>query len=439
MTEHDLLESRVRSGLAVLADAVPIPSPAGVPRLAPAPSRHRGGWFVPAAVGACVVLVVLGVVLLNGGPWRTTVAPADPRRPATVPRVFGGDNLLTASVQRAPAGRAAVVISEEFDEYLFMESAQTLVVGADSNSYRTLGSNDYSGELYFSAQLSWDGRWVAAGLQDGDIRLLDLETGDERRIRVPGGDGMTGILAAAPDWRHLVAGVWVQDPNGGSPTLRPYLLDLRTGDAMPLFDDTVKAAAFSPDGTRIAVQAVGRIYVVNLAGRQLSSIATGSADLAGDGAWSPDGRFLVTVERSSDNEWPWPPDTVRFVPVDPATPKAEIPPTLRAHVRNVVGWRSTDELVLGEHRPDNALIVRDVRTGKSRVLAAMPFIGGVDSAALGLLPDLTTRPVGGEDRGPWPMWFVVPLVVVGSVVAAVVAGIVWLARRRRRLRLDRAP
>jgi dipeptidyl aminopeptidase/acylaminoacyl peptidase len=59
------------------------------------------------------------------------------------------------------------------------------------------------------------------------------------------------------------------------------------------------AIAWSPDGTRLAVVAEGRLAVVNSDGSNWQAVTTGDVD-AREPAWSPDGRRLAFVRGSTD-------------------------------------------------------------------------------------------------------------------------------------------
>jgi len=379
-------------------------------------------------VAAGVVLVVLGAVA-GAGSWRATLAPARSGGPATVPReLTAGNPLLTASVRQSPGGRASVVVTNEFDKIGgFFEYGQTAVVGAYRNTYRTLGD----GDVHRSPRLSRDGRRLAVGTSTGTVRLLDLETGAERRIPLPRRSGETVVLGFSPDGRHVVAGTAADSEDSVGSVETASLLDLDTGDVVPLVEGA-HSVAFSPDGSRIAVQTETKILIVDHRGRPHGELRTPNGSMVGDGAWSPDGRLIAVVEpdASGDNSWPWPPDTIRFLPVDSATPVAEIPRPIRAYVYNVLGWASSEKVVVSERKhPADQLTVWNLKTGERKVLAESHMIGGVNSAALDLLPELATRPTGFADHGPWPTWLVVPLLVVGLAILLLVVCVV----RSRRL------
>src|SRR4029453_16828616 len=104
-----------------------------------------------------------------------------------------------------------------------------------------------------------------------------------------------GVHAFSPDGRSISWST-VEYPMESYVGLN--LLNLATGKSRRLFAEPFWAAAFSPDGQQIAVQAASRldqIVILDRSGRETTTFDV-KGTLAGANAWSPDGRLLVTIE-----------------------------------------------------------------------------------------------------------------------------------------------
>jgi WD40 repeat protein len=110
-----------------------------------------------------------------------------------------------------------------------------------------------------------DGRWLAAGLDDGTVSLRDADTLRERRILdTPGKNVEVGDLAFSPDAKTLA----VLHLRGNV-----RLFDVRTGKALGevKYDKTWAASvAFSSDGKTVAVGGVHGIEILTY-GKELQS------------------------------------------------------------------------------------------------------------------------------------------------------------------------
>lgn len=184
----------------------------------------------------------------------------------------------------------------------------------------------------YAPEPSPDGRWLAFArrIPNGTVSwrghewgprtalwLRDLITGDERLVMDPiefdhaegGGGGTLPSYAWAPDGRSIVIS------QGG----RIRRVDITTGDVATIpfearvlrtiserahgafrIEDGPFRAQFlrwhtaSPDGRRLAFQAVGRIWVMDLPGGKTRRLTPADfTDFEYAPAWSPDGRFLA--------------------------------------------------------------------------------------------------------------------------------------------------
>jgi hypothetical protein len=142
--------------------------------------------------------------------------------------------------------------------------------------------------------------------QKGDTEgsLLDLSTGQVRRLPFPGPQAAGGCFLK--DRRYVI----VSGMDGDSVALRPYRIDLKTGECKALGGSTFETGfamfpALSPDGNTIAISKMDptfgllkfQIYLVDL---KTSAVKTVGAPL--DGAflnWTPDGNHLILTVRKT--------------------------------------------------------------------------------------------------------------------------------------------
>ncbi|GAA3292745.1 hypothetical protein Dvina_35315 [Dactylosporangium vinaceum] len=412
-----------------------------------------------AAAGTAVLLVFVAIVL-PGVPPR--VRPAPPTHPgrhtaATVPDRFAGYSVFTSTVQRSAPGRAVALYGYGSGALLTM--FQQLVVGADADTYRRIDDWDRRGRP--AGLLAPDGTRVLLGDDAGptpDLLLVDLTTGRERSVPL-GGALEVRLLAWSPDGRYVAYSATTRDPapgDGGTVgydvqqggTLR--LLDLSTGDSREFASvRRPSAAAFAPDSARVAVQEAQRVHLLQLDGHEdrVVTVAPGRG-LAPRVGWSVDGRLLATVPwdgTASDD------GTVLGVAVSGGdvgfvalTPGAPPPPAPAADVVRVLGWRDADHLVVAVAPGGHELELAEVAlaSGERRVLSrfdpglscelGMQHCEILDlQLATGLVPELTVRPAGSPDRGPWP-WSL--RMLVAALIAAALLFALYLSRRRAAVR-----
>src|SRR5690349_22119889 len=151
--------------------------------------------------------------------------------------------------------------------------------------------------------LSPDGTRVAVGDHDierPDVVVVDLSTGEATRHALPQGRSVVPV-AWSSDGETLASLVSDEPTNpysGGRITGAIAVSDLADDAAEVLdLDGSATAAAFSPDGSELAVEQSGGVTVVDLQDGDRRSLAVDGV-LAGPAAWSPDGRLLAvtTVE-----------------------------------------------------------------------------------------------------------------------------------------------
>jgi hypothetical protein len=371
-------------------------------------SSNRVRWWVRGAVLVPAVLVAL----LPAG--DVAIGAADR---ATLPEELAGYSYLTASVSRSAPGRAIALYQHGYGVE-FMDFPQAVVAGADGEATRRLDvaedrPSEFGQDEPAPMLLSPDGSRVAVGTYDAaepDLFVVDLSDGSVAEHSVPVVRSAVPVAWSADGERIAYLGSGRStDPHSGVPTYGNLgVLDLADGRAEILpAGQGATAAAFSPDGSELAVQRLaGPLQVLDARGesvRRTLSKPHGHALDAPD-AWSPDGRLLAVADGN----------TVAFV--DPSGAGAPTPPTLDLSWHRMLGWTAADRIVLLVPEPRGAVDphrqwITDVPLdgGEPRRLASVPTGGGnyaVDRFQLagGLLPDAEVTETGFVDRGPWPVW-----------------------------------
>lgn len=423
----------MRDLFATLPDDAPPPLPPGyldsvLTRGRRSDRRRRAGMAL-----AWVLVVLLAASLVIPGA-RLLSRPATPSDRPSLPDRFAGYSVLTATVSKAPPGRAIALYGYGNGELFNM--FQSLVVGADGNTYRRVDALE--GRDRPTALLAPDGTGVLLGDDrgaTGDLLLVDLTTGRERSIPIGDPVGVR-LLAWSPDGRYVAysaAPVTRTDEFGSVKFVDPQvaragtlrLLELSTGRSTTVAAITPAwTAAFAPDSRRLAVQVDQKAHLIDLDGREFGSVdIPAGRELAADVGWSPDGSVLATV--------PWfgngPKDVaggtghgvflgkagaVEFVPVADAGP---VPATV-PDVVQVLGWRSAGAVIVATVDADGFVSLAEVQvaTGTRQVLTRFDTGRNCELGwetchvfdlhlATGLvLSDLTVRDAGRARRGPWP-------------------------------------
>lgn len=413
-----------------------------------------GGRRLPLVVSGLVLLPALVLALWpHGGP-----APAGADDVAGIPERLAGYSYLTGDVSDSPPGRAVALFQHGWGVE-FMDLPQAVVVGADADVYRRLDLAERRAGPENQGDpgpmlLSPDGGSVAVGEHDSgrpDLLVLDLGTGAVERHRVPGGRSLLP-LAWSPDGSrlaYLLSETATSTLSGMPPEGDVGVLDLATGQARPVAGaERVWTAAFSPDGSELAVQhpdaAGGGLQLLDLAGDRPRDVELPDGHhLDGPDAWSPDGRLLATarapypcldlVEETEalacHQAWESTPDVVGFVPA--GTDDQQVPaPVGTTRQGRVLGWTSTREVVVlaAAEGPDHAgpdelwLAAVSVDDGTAHRLSTVTTDNGDYGVgrfqlATALLPDLEVRAAGDPDRGPWPTWVRVGLALLAAAAA----------------------
>lgn len=254
-------------------------------------------------------LLVSSQNTLNGSVWRTTLVDAASGRHVDVPYFYcswssdGAREMVCSSSQsvekRDPAG---VYFGVDGGFYSFdptswevkaIKGCDRTTETWDASAHVAVSSVDYGVirvtaldgrfsprkiSLGFreiaSMRLSPDGKWIALSLgtnrpkqdkdRSPDTWILRIDGTGRRRI------GRGGTPRWSPDGRKLLV-------VGGS-GVRTWIseLDVASGDSRVLAapGDGYEGAAYSPDGTRVAVSSDSRLYLANRDGKVLRVLST---------------------------------------------------------------------------------------------------------------------------------------------------------------------
>lgn len=465
------LATRIRRGLVEYADATPVPDPPSF--VAPeSPQRRR---LSPALAAAAVTATVLAVTVIAvtgpiGGGGRGTV-PGATEDPPTLPDRFAEYSITTGTVADSPPGRVIACFLYNTEE--FWDPPQVVVLAADADRYRVVTAADTGRRPLWERRpvlLSGNGERLAVGSGDratSAIPVVDLLTGVTTEHAVEAGSRVD-LLAWSPDARWLVYAIRPFQESTAFPGLHArggqlWALDVHSGQTQRLgateIPDSVAQAAFSPDGSLLAVQAGGpdgaehrqrfgeSVVIVRFTDARI--VATAPVPpyyrLAGPAAWSPDASRLALVAEGysrPEQAEPWLRTLERTeAGVWSAGPEAApgVPDGL------FLGWQSRDRVVLHGQagdpaQPLGAILAVDVDgsalTELSRIEVEARSDMNLTSMQLAyvLLPDLQVRPAAEPNRGPWPTW----LRAVAAITALLAVGAAWasvaVVRARRRTR-----
>ena len=409
---------------------------------------------VPRFLGLCAATVVVAF---------GSVAGVEVDRPDagdfSVPRQMAGYSYVTGSVSASAPGPAVALFQHGFGVE-FMDYPQAVVLGAGGDTYRRVDLAEQRAGAETQGDpgpmlLSPDGRYVAVGDHDTaqpNVAVVDLTTGDTTTHPLPQGrsvvpvawsaDGRSMALLLSADATNPYSGGLIEGDVG--------VLDLGTDRTEVLDGGDASAAAFSPDGSALAVQrsgANGRELVIVEGDDERVVGADGL--LAGPSAWSPDGRLLAitTLDPSLAPAPPGDPGIPTGLSfVDATGAGGEVPEPVELRVSGpgrVLGWDGNDEVLMlldgGGGDPccgsdDLTLSTVPLDGSSPRTLMTMSGVSSygvgrfqLASAAADRLEVVTPDAV---DRGAWPVAMRIVLALLAGLAVWVVAAIVARVVRR---------
>lgn len=380
----------------------------------PPPRRHR---LVPVAA-ALAVFAVLFIVVVR--PDRVLFQAASDGGSSSqtwaFPDQFAAYSYLTASVSESPPGPVIAYYNHGYGVELF-DYPQQLVLSAFTDRYRRV---DVAEASPGSALLSPTGDRVAVGsrIPVTGLSIVDMLTGQTKLFETP---HPFMPVAWSPNFRYI-AGVWQGWQHDGGPLM---LFEIDTGRVTQLGYEDVSMAAFSPDGSELAIQNGNELLVIDLFGAVRRKLGSGPQLLLNGASWSPDGKLLMTWQNDHG---------ISFA--DATGTGSPVPTPLGIGGPQGAAW-ITERKVLTS---GEGLIESDVDTGVSRVISRFnsgPFDNfhmGQMQFAYAMLPIVQVRSTGWfTDRGPLSTWL--QLISAGLVLAL----LTWLALRQvRRARALRA-
>lgn len=360
-------ETKLRQALGEISDDV-----GTLDLLTPALRRARRARTVRLLVTPALVLLAAVILVVA---VRPLVAPIVPATTNPSPTAFGIPDRLEVpwwsnSVTDDPPGRAAVVFGGQGFEFIGLtDISRVFFIGP--TGFRVTGHWWGTDEIHLGevAHLSPDGTKLAWA--EESLRIVDLGTGKSRYLPLPypGNYGTLGqmlpnrteVLAWSPDGQSIAIAEtfesYSEPPTWGWSGLG--IIDLQTGDYRRLttVDGKINigwAAAFSPDGQRIAYQNDDRLSVIDLNGKTISATALKPGEhLAGKGAWTPDGSSIAVAvpQRCCFLATNW---TIRYL--DPNTGQPGSGPEFNTITNTtairLLGWASPTRAVIVAFPPD---------------------------------------------------------------------------------------
>jgi Tol biopolymer transport system component len=182
-------------------------------------------------------------------------------------------------------------------------TGNTVVVNPDSGAYRVLASQGFPAVSTFCSLWSPDAtRFACEGGNEFDASVNGIYT-----IRSSDGGGLTRLtdsgggydipLDYSPDGTEIVFGRFDIPNRPANANSALFVVTVASGAVRRItpWGYADNRGSWSPDGTKIAFEHRGSLFVVPPSGMGMTKIplAVGSRSGAGDFAWSPDGTRIV--------------------------------------------------------------------------------------------------------------------------------------------------
>ena len=367
-------------------------SATGAPRGAPLTGHKSRVWRVAfSADGASLLSASNDHTVIR---WAAGPAPA-----AGVPLVAPGDIPPTAPgdiPSTAPGGMAAAASGAAVRSVAVSPDGKTMASGGDDANVRLwdLASHSLRGAPLLghaasvsSLAFSPDGATLASGSEDGSARLWNVATGQPRGAPWRGPGGQVWAVAFSPDGKTLATA-------SGDAELR--LWDVASGQlrGAPLHGHTqrVWSVAFSPDGKTLVSGSDDRtlrLWEV-ASGRPVGAALRGHSERIWSVAFSPDGKRVASASEDG---------SVRLWDASTGAPRGE---PLLGHLLAVTSVAfSPDGQTLASGSDDTTLRLWDARSGQPRGAPLRGHEAAVASVAFS--PDSGSLVSAAED-GTLRMW-----------------------------------
>ncbi|MFI6011503.1 toll/interleukin-1 receptor domain-containing protein [Streptomyces sp. NPDC051243] len=203
---------------------------------------------------------------------------------------FAADARVVNDVALSPDGRYAVSAHGQG-----WGTATTIRLWDTRSGSQLASRTESSGPIVWILRWSPDGRRIATGQSDGNVRLWNPATLTPLRT-LSGGQGMIDSLEWSRSGERIAAGAYMG-------TL--HVWDTRTGALVGdrIFNSSVSALSWSPDGNRLAVgRLMHNAIVVSAGSERLHTLRIfqeqHSADLL---AWSPHGEMLAITSLNEED------------------------------------------------------------------------------------------------------------------------------------------
>lgn len=304
---------------------------------------HRRLRLRPTRVGLLVAIVVLILAYLLGllPDLPGSAHGANPAVPATIARYSWYTGMLSTD-----RFEAASLLYQNGVGVEFMDTPQSVLLSTDGSTYRRLDEAESlsipedQGDPAISV-LSPDGTFVVVGSagRTGEVQVVTLRDGRHRSV--PVGNGRTALpVSIGSNGQSVLLRTrdQVVDRYAEIADLGLARLDLQTGylHDYPAVRD-VRAAALSPDGSRIVVVGGRGVQLIDATTGRVTATVNASPEMSLDGdAWSPDGRLLALVDQSA----------LVIVDVSGANPVQRHLRLLEMESASAIGWRDQSTVLV---------------------------------------------------------------------------------------------
>ena len=245
-----------------------------------------------AVLAVTVVVAVAAVVAFGFAMHARGQAEARFREAMSVRPVSEAQGMLDGNL---PGGDARAIKQLLAGDALSPGSFDGVLLAATVKCFNTIKIIE-TGVPIVGMVLSPDGRRMVSGGEDGMLRTLDAQTGNQVEPTFTGHEGWVNAVAYSPDGRRLVSA-------GDDRTVRVWNAETGQPIGEPLrgHTDEVWSVAFSPDGHTVAsagVDTTVRLWNADT-GQAIGTPLTGHTESVMSLAFSPDGHRLASS--GSDN------------------------------------------------------------------------------------------------------------------------------------------